>query len=121
VNGASISTLAGIASTVIFASSALPMLAKARRSRDLASYSLGNMLLSNAGNAVHSIYVFSLPPGPIWALHAFYVVSTGLMLFWFLRYAGERRTRIYTILRMWWSAKMHDSPDAEASHGSLAS
>ena len=32
----------------------------------------------------------SLPPGPIWALHAFYVVSSGLMLGWYLRY-GLRR------------------------------
>jgi hypothetical protein len=82
----SIPVLAGIASTVIFASSVLPMLLKARRTRDLGSYSLGNMLLANVGNLVHSVYVYSLPPGPIWALHGFYLVSTGLMLIWFLRY-----------------------------------
>jgi hypothetical protein len=29
--------------------------------------------------------VFSLPIGPIWVLHSFYLVSTGLMLFWYLR------------------------------------
>jgi hypothetical protein len=85
--------LAGIASTIIFAASTLPMLAKAYRSRDLSSYSLGNMLLANVGNAVHSVYVLSLPPGPLWVLHAFYVTSTALMLTWFLRYraaAGPR-------------------------------
>jgi hypothetical protein len=43
------------------------MLVKAHRTRDLASYSLGNLLLANVGNAVHSVYVFSLPAGPIWA------------------------------------------------------
>ena len=56
--------LAGMASTVIFAASTLPMLVKAHRTRDLSSYSLGNMLLANVGNAVHSVYVFSLPAGP---------------------------------------------------------
>ena len=51
----SLPVLAGIASTVIFAASALPMLVKARRTRDLTSYSRGNIMLSNVGNAVHSI------------------------------------------------------------------
>lgn len=78
--------IAGTIATVIFAASALPMLVKARRTRDLGSYSLGNMLLANTGNAVHTIYVLSLPPGPIWVLHGFYLVSTALMLVWFLRY-----------------------------------
>jgi hypothetical protein len=82
----SLPVIAGIVSTVIFAASAFPMLAKAYRTRDLSSYSLGNMLLANVGNAVHSVYVLSLPPGPLWALHAFYVTSTALMLTWFLRY-----------------------------------
>ena len=79
--------LAGIVSTIIFASSTLPMLRKAAATKDLASYSLGNIALANVGNLVHSIYVFSLPVGPIWALHSFYLVSTALMLFWYLRYS----------------------------------
>jgi hypothetical protein len=86
--------LAGIASTIIFAASTLPMLVKAFRSRDLSSYSLGNMLLANLGNAVHSIYVFSLPPGPLWVLHSFYLASTALMLTWYLRYAGTPRAAV---------------------------
>jgi hypothetical protein len=32
------------------------------------------------------VYVLHLPAGPIWALHTFHTVSTGLMLFWYLRY-----------------------------------
>ena len=72
--------IAGTISTIIFATSLLPMLIKARKTRDLASYSLGNILLSNLGNLVHSVYVLSLPAGPIWALHGFYVVSMGLLL-----------------------------------------
>ena len=83
----SVAIIAGTVSTVLFALSTLPMLIKAARTKDLASYSRGNMVLANIGNAVHSIYVFQLPAGPIWALHAFYLISSALMLFWHLRYA----------------------------------
>jgi uncharacterized protein with PQ loop repeat len=78
--------IAGTISTVIFATSMFPMLIKARRTRDLASYSLGNIVLSNLGNLVHSIYVFSLPVGPVWALHGFYLVSMVLLLLWYVRF-----------------------------------
>jgi uncharacterized protein with PQ loop repeat len=78
--------IAGAISTTIFALSALPMLLKAFRTKDLRSYSLGNILLSNVGNVIHSVYVFSLPAGPIWLLHTFYLVTTGLMLIWYVRY-----------------------------------
>lgn len=78
--------MAGSVSTLIFAFSTLPMLMKAFRTKDLSSYSLGNILLANVGNLVHSVYVFSLPPGPIWLLHSFYLITTGLMLIWYLRY-----------------------------------
>jgi hypothetical protein len=93
----SVPTLAGIASTVIFAWSVLPMLAKAHRTRDLASYSLGNLLLANVGNAVHSVYVFSLPAGPIWVLHGFYLATSWLMLVWCLRYGRVRRSAQTTL------------------------
>ena len=53
--------------------------------------SFGNIALANVGNTVHSVYVFHLPPGPIWFLHAFYVVSSALMLYWFLRSRSVRR------------------------------
>jgi len=72
--------IAGTASTVVFAVSNLPMLGKALRTRDVSSYSLPSIAMINAANAVYSLYVFSLPPGPIWALHAFYVVSCAIML-----------------------------------------
>ena len=65
----SVAVLAGSVSTVLFAVSTLPMLIKAARTKELRSYSRGNLVLANAGNAVHSIYVFQLPTGPIWALH----------------------------------------------------
>lgn len=81
-------TIAGFISTGIFTLSTLPMLAKAFRTKDLTSYSLGNILLSNIGNLIYAIYVFQLPPGPIWFLHSFHILSTGLMLFWYLRFEG---------------------------------
>ncbi len=82
----SIPLLAGAVSTTMFITSVLPMMIKAVRTKDLRSYSLGNMVLANVGNAVHSVYVFSLPAGPVWLLHGFYTASTALMLFWYHRY-----------------------------------
>ena len=78
--------LAGILSTVLFAAAMLPMLVKAARTKDLASYSFGNLMLTNVANAVHSFYVFNLPAGPIWILHLAYLLASVLMLAWWLRY-----------------------------------
>ena len=78
--------LAGSASTVIFVTSYLPMLVKAVRTKDLTSYSPTQLVLTNVGNVLYSAYVFSLPPGPIWALHSFYLVATAMMLAWYVRY-----------------------------------
>ena len=83
-----LATIAGFISTALFALGTLPMLAKALRTRNLASYSLGSILLSNVGNIIYSIYVFQLPPGPVWFLHSYNLVSTGLMLVWYLKYEG---------------------------------
>lgn len=85
-----IAVLAGITSTVVFAAATLPMLRKAMVTKDLQSYSPGNIALANIGNAVHSVYVLHLPAGPIWVLHGFYVVSSALMLLWYVRYAVLR-------------------------------
>lgn len=86
-----VTVLAGMVSTGLFVVSCLPMLVKAFRTRDLTSYSLGNLVLANVGNAVHSVYVFSLPPGPIWFLHGFHLSSTALMLIWHRMYAARHR------------------------------
>src|SRR5262245_44074523 len=104
----SLPTLAGLASTAIFAASTLPMLVKAYRSRDLASYSLGNIALANLGNAVYSVYVYSLPPGPIWLLHTFYLVSSALMLGWYLRYGLRKPAQSA-------AARMGGSPGAQGA------
>jgi hypothetical protein len=110
----SVPILAGFASTAIFAIGTVPMLVKAYRSRNLSSYSLGNIGLANVGNGVHSIYVYSLPPGPIWALHTFYLLSSGLMLGWYLRFGAEAITPSAR-------AGMGGSPDARRRAALLAS
>ena len=84
--------LAGMVSTAVFVGSVLPMLHKAFRTRELSSYSFGNIALANLGNVVHSVYVFHLPPGPIWVLHTFYLVSSGLMLYWYVGGRGLPRS-----------------------------
>lgn len=77
--------IAGTIATVAFAVSNLPMLRKALRTRDVSSYSLPSMIIINIANAVYSLYVFTLPIGPIWGLHTFYVVSCAVMLVLCLR------------------------------------
>ena len=84
--GTSIAIAAGTVATIVFAASTLPMLGKALRTKDLRSYSRSNLVLANVGNLVYSLYVFNLPPGPIWLLHSFYAATSALMLFWSLRY-----------------------------------
>jgi hypothetical protein len=88
---ATLPLLAGITSTVVFAVSTVPMLVKAGRTKDLSSYSLGNIVLVNVGNVVHTVYVFHLPVGPIWALHLFYLFSSALQLTWYLRFLPRTR------------------------------
>jgi uncharacterized protein with PQ loop repeat len=78
--------IAGVISSLLFAFSTFPMLLKAYQTKDLKSYSLGYLTMSNTGNLVHWVYVSSLPFGPIWFLHSFYTLVTALMLFWYLRY-----------------------------------
>ena len=82
----SLAVVAGSVSTVVFMASYLPMLVKAARTQDLASYSAGNLVLANVGNAIYSVYVFSLPAGPIWALHGFYLLGSFAMLAMWVAY-----------------------------------
>jgi uncharacterized protein with PQ loop repeat len=103
----SIPTLAGTIATMVFALSTLPMLGKAVRSRDLTSYSTGNLVLANVGNTLYSVYVFQLPLGPIWFLHGFYLLTSGLMLFWSRRFAPPQCADLPTA-----PGRMGRSPDA---------
>ncbi len=85
--------LAGSVSTAIFVAAYVPMLVKAGRTHDLTSYSPANLIIANVGNGLYSVYVFTLPVGPIWILHSFYVGSTALMLYWWWRHHGRPRRR----------------------------
>lgn len=84
-------TAAGAVSTAIFVVSYLPMLVKAGRTKDLRSYSPANLVLASVGNVLYTWYVLSLPMGPIYLLHAFYLGATALMLIWYLRYRVRHR------------------------------
>jgi len=81
-----IQVIAGFASTVIFVSSKIPMLMKAFKTKDVGSYSLGQIVLSVAGNLMYWLYVLSLPVGPIWFLQGFFTISDILMLLCYVRY-----------------------------------
>jgi uncharacterized protein with PQ loop repeat len=81
--------LAGTISSAMFVLGTLPMIYKAFVTKNLQSYSMTNLLFNNLGNLIHAIYVYSLPPGPIWLLHTFNLVSTALMLFWYVRYTSQ--------------------------------
>lgn len=78
--------IAGLTSSVLFASSKLPMLLKVYRTRDLKSYSFGHIMLSNTGNAIYWLYVTSLPLGPIWLLQGFFTMADMLMLLCYIRF-----------------------------------
>ena len=73
-------TVAGVVSTLLFLGSNLPMVVRAARTRDLRSYSRGNLVMTNVGNAVYTVYVLSLPAGPIWLLHLVYTGVSAFML-----------------------------------------
>jgi len=90
----SLAMAAGTVSSVIFAASNLPMLVKARRTRDLSSYSLSYLVLNNVGNLLYCLYVYDLPPGPIWAMQSFYLLSMALLLRWYLRFTPPPRARL---------------------------
>ena len=79
------SFIAGTISSLIFVGSYIPMLLKAYRTRDVHSYSSLNLVLVNAGNLIYWFYVASLPPGPVWILHTFYTISSGLLLILYYR------------------------------------
>jgi len=81
--------IAGLASTALFVVSYLPMLHRALRTRDLGSYSRPSLGLANVGNVIQAVYVYSLPVGPIWFLHTFYLGASALMLGLHLRHTGS--------------------------------
>jgi hypothetical protein len=83
----------------------------------MGSYSPGSLMLANGGNTVHSIYIFSLPPGPIWILHSFHVVVTLFMLSWYLRHEGTPGTLRNALFRL--HIRTRTTPSTNASPGSV--
>jgi hypothetical protein len=79
--------LAGSLSSLIFVSSTFPMLWKVMKTRDVKSYSLGQILLRNLGNLVYWVYVVSLPVGPAWYLQGFFTLSGLVLLACYLLFA----------------------------------
>lgn len=74
---------------MIFATSQIPMLVRAFRTKDLQSYSAANLVLANVGNLVHWLYIVNLPFGPIWFLHGFYSISSFIMLLWYVQHESK--------------------------------
>lgn len=87
----------GAISSLIFMSSNLPMIFKALKTKNLNSYSLGHLGLSNLGNVIHWVYIASLPFGPIWFLHAFNTFVAALMLFCYFRFKLVEKSTIRSI------------------------
>jgi uncharacterized protein with PQ loop repeat len=90
---AQLQLIAGSISSLLFATSTIPMLRKVYKSHDMRSYSFSNIALSNVGNLIHWLYVSSLPFGPIWLLHSFFTVTTLLLLISYLRYERSSALR----------------------------
>jgi hypothetical protein len=80
-------TIAGVTSTAMFAGSSLPMVVRAARTRDVSSYSRSHLFMTNIGNAVHTVYIASLPPGPVWLLHCMYSGVAAFMFAAHVRWA----------------------------------
>jgi uncharacterized protein with PQ loop repeat len=85
--------IAGSVAVLIFAAASWNMLVKAWRTKDLRSYSLGQIVLNNVGNLFYWLYVISLPIGPIWFMHAFFTLTSLLMLTWYFVYRAAPKTR----------------------------
>jgi uncharacterized protein with PQ loop repeat len=85
--------IAGSIAGFIFAAASFNMLVKAWRTKDLSSYSPGQLVLNNVGNLFYWLYVTSLPLGPIYFMHGFFTLASLLMLAWYFVYRADPRTR----------------------------
>ncbi len=81
-----IQMVAGTLAGLIFAAGSVDMLVKAWRTKDLRSYSLGQIALNNIGNLFYWLYVISLPFGPIYFMHGFFTFVSLVMLIWYFAY-----------------------------------
>lgn len=78
--------VAGSVAGLIFAAGSVDMVVKAWRTKDLRSYSFGQILLNNIGNLFYWLYVLSLPFGPIYFMHGFFTLVSLLMLIGYFAY-----------------------------------
>jgi len=88
-----IQMVSGSVAGLIFAAASWNMVVKAWRPKDLGSYSLTQLALTNLGNLFYWLYVISLPIGPIWFMHAFYTLISLLMLVWYFIYRSRPEVR----------------------------
>ena len=68
------------------------MLWKVYRARNVRSFSWLNVLMVNIGNLLYWFYVINLPFGPIWMLHTFYTVASGILLILYVRFHTGKLT-----------------------------
>ena len=88
-----IQMVAGSLAGLIFAAGSVDMLVKAWRTKDLRSYSLGQIALNNIGNLFYWLYVISLPFGPIYFMHGFFTLVSLLMLIGYFAYRTAPQTQ----------------------------
>jgi len=81
-----VSTIAGTIASLIFVISTIPSLTRVYRTRNGDSYSLASLWMATIGNTLPWVYVLSLPPGPLYALHTWNTLSAALLLVWCVRY-----------------------------------
>jgi len=86
MNMRNIQLLAGTVSSVIFALASVNMLLKVWRTKDMRSYSLGQIVMNNIGNLIYWLYICGLPFGPVWLLHGFFTITSLLMLAGYFMY-----------------------------------
>lgn len=89
-----IQVIAGSLSGFIFAAGSINMLIKAWQTKDLSSYSLGQIVMNNVGNLIYWLYVISLPFGPIWLMHGFFTFTSLIMMIWCIIYRSAPKTAI---------------------------
>ena len=81
--------LAGLMSTTLFVASYLPMLYRAVTTRDLGPPTAGRVWCwPTSATSFSRSTSYSLPTGPIWFLHGFYLGASALMLGLHLRHIG---------------------------------
>lgn len=111
---------AGVVSSLMFVSGNFPMLFKAAKTKDMGSYSLGNIGMSNLGNLIHWLYISSLPFGPVWFLHGFFTITTALMLVWYLRYEkGWNYPTLTLYSKMLWDRRKENKKEQTSCQSQL--